>query len=144
MKFKNLKVKRLLHLVKFQDISAQWTEIPIRSIKKPQETHGSQQDRPIDPTAGVLMDDYLIILAFDCEFRNSEGKLMKRYPRLLAVDLRDLSAQQVRIDNWVEKCSSCPKFHLQKYHENQIIVFDISEGYRCSHLTIESFLRKQS
>jgi len=98
------------------------------------------------------MDDYLIILAFDG--RDNEVKSLKRNPHLLAVDLRDLSVQQVRVNKWGETYPKYwgwhgPKYILQKYDENQIIVFDVSESfsnnYRCSHLlTIESFRRKIS
>ncbi len=98
------------------------------------------------------MGDYLIILAFDGKDRENEVRTLKRNPHLLAVDLRDLSVQQVRIEKWGEKNpdSQDPTYLLQKYDENQIIVFDVSknipsERYRCSHmLTIESLRRKKS
>ena len=109
----------------------------------------------MNPESMVLMGDYLIILAFDGKDRYNYMKTVRRSPHLLAVDLRDLSVQQVRINKWGEKNPEYrgwhnPTYLLQKYDENQIIVFDVSknipsERYRCSHmLTIESLRRKKS
>ncbi len=94
------------------------------------------------------MGDYLIILAFD-DLEEKE-KSRENVPRLFAVDLRDLSVQQVQLDEWKEENPwhygfYDPKYLLQKHNENQILVFDVNsyEKYRCSHmLTIESFQRK--
>ena len=112
------------------------------------------------------MGDYLIILAFDDrdsnelheemdddhdnedEDRDAEVEPLENIARLLAVDLRDLSVQEVRLDEWEENYQGNyiyygSRYILQKFNENQIILFEVSDNYRCSHmLTIESFQRK--
>ncbi len=96
----------------------------------------------------VLMGDFLIILAFDCRNGNNEVNLLQRTPHLLAVDLRDLNVQQVRVEEWGNNCPMLfddygPKCVLHQYNENQLVVFDLTDKFRCSHiLTIECLWRK--
>ena len=88
------------------------------------------------PDSVVLMGDYLIILGFRDFFAH-----------LLAVDLRDFRVQKVQLVKWkgdrfYQDSSYDELSLLQKYGENQIIVFDKIHGLQL--IVIESFQRKIS
>ncbi len=88
----------------------------------------------------VILDSYLIILAEDDI--EDEGERVNCH--LLAVNLRDLSIQQVQFE-WDGERYGYDRFYdsyftLKKYNENTIIVL---EEKRCLQMIIiESFQRK--
>ena len=140
------------HLVKSQDLFAEWTKFPIRDVEDPDTSEDSSSEegwqiRYLKPDSAVLMDDYLMIIAQD-DFHEDDDcdkdKLepVTHYTHLLAVDLRNLSVQQVQIDDWDwEGCCLYGQgsYTLKRYNKNQIIAFGDTFP---EMITIESFQRK--
>ena len=97
-------------------------------------------------SCAVRMNDYLVALVHHCELdQNANSKSpYKEVTTLFAVDLRDDSVQQVKIDD--DRFVNHGNYTLHKYQDDQIIKFggqvNTKKIDKIDWITIESFQRK--